>query len=86
MTKQEVKEIIESKAAGYGFEIEENSLGWSNKRTGQDYINIQIFQSSNIEKTDWENHKACIDIEACASVSRMGGSPAMDSAKIRTQA
>ena len=75
MTKQEVKEIIESKAAGYGFEIEENTLGWSNKRTGQDYINIQIFQNSNIEKTDWENHRACIDIEACVSVSRMGGSP-----------
>ena len=44
MTKQEVNEIIESKAAEYGFEIEENSLGWNNKRTGQDYISIQIFQ------------------------------------------
>jgi len=75
MTKQEVNEIITSKAAEYGFEIEENSMGWNNKRTGQDYINIQIFQNSNLEKTDWGNHKACIDIEASASVSRMGGSP-----------
>ena len=75
MTKQEVNEIITSKAAEYGFEIEENSMGWNNKRTGQDYINIQIFQNSNLEKTDWENHKACINIEASASVSRMGGNP-----------
>ena len=75
MTKKEIAEIIESKAAEYGFEIEENSMGWNNKHTGQDYINIQIFQNNNLEKTDWKNHKACIDIEACASVSRMGGSP-----------
>ncbi len=59
MTKQEVNEIISSKAAEYGFEIEENSLGWNNKRTGQDYINIQIFQNSNIEKTDWEKRIGC---------------------------
>ena len=75
MTKKEIAEIIESKAAEYGFEIEENSLGWNNKRTGEDYISIQIFQNNNLDKTDWENRKACIDIEACASVSRMGGSP-----------
>ena len=75
MTKQEVNEIISSKAAEYGFEIEENSLGWNNKRTGQDYISIQIFQNNNIEKTDWEKRIGCIDIEACASVSRMGGNP-----------
>ena len=75
MTKQEVNEIITSKAAEYGFEIEENSLGWNNKRTGQDYINIQIFQNNNIDKTDWEKRIGCIEIEACASVSRMGGSP-----------
>ena len=75
MTKQEVNEIISSKAAEYGFEIEENSLGWNNKRTGQDYINIQIFQNSNLDKTDWEKHIGCIEIQACASVSRMGGSP-----------
>lgn len=27
MTKKEITEIIESKAAEYGFEIEENSMG-----------------------------------------------------------
>ena len=75
MTKKEIAEIIESKAAEYGFEMEENSMGWNNKRTGQDYINIQIFQNSNLDKTDWKNRIGCIDIEACASVSRMGGSP-----------
>ena len=75
MTKKEIAEIIESKAAEYGFEIEENSLGWNNKRMGQDYISIQIFQNNNLDKTDWENRQACIDIEACASVSRMGGNP-----------
>ena len=75
MTKQEVNEIITDKAAEYGFEIEENSLGWNNRRTGQDYISIQIFQNNNLDKTDWENRQACIDIEACASVSRMGGNP-----------
>ena len=75
MTKQEITEIINSKAAEYGFEMEENSMGWNNKRTGQDYINIQIFQNSNFEKTDWEKRIGCIDIEASASVSRMGGSP-----------
>ena len=75
MTKQEVNEIITSKAAEYGFEIEENSMGWNNKRTGQDYINIQIFQNSNLEKTDWEKRIGYIDIETCASVSRMGGNP-----------
>ena len=76
MTKKEIAEIIESKAAEYGFEIEKNSMGWNNKRTGQDYINIQIFQNNNIDKTDWEKRIGCIEIEACASVSRMGGSPA----------
>ena len=76
MTKKEIAEMIESKAAECGFEIEENSLGWNNKRTGQDYISIQIFQNNNIEKTDWEKRIGCIDIEACASVSRMGGNPA----------
>ena len=75
MTKQEVNEIISSKAAEYGFEIEENSLGWNNKRRGEDYISIQIFQNSNLDKTDWEKRIGCIDIEASASVSRMGGSP-----------
>ena len=75
MTKKEIAEIIESKAAEYGFEIEENSLGWNNKRTGEDYISIQILQNNNLDKTDWENRQACIDIEACASVSRMGGNP-----------
>ena len=75
MTKKEIAEIIESKAAEYGFEVEENSMGWNNKHTGQDYINIQIFQNSNLEKTDWANRTACIEIEASASVSRMGGSP-----------
>ena len=75
MTKKEINEIIESKAAEYGFEMEENSLGWNNKHTGQDYINIQIFQNSNLEKTDWEKRIGCIEIEANASVSRMGGSP-----------
>ena len=75
MTKQEIAEIIESKGKEYGFEIEENSLGWNNKRTGQDYINIQIFQNSNLEKTDWEKRIGCIEIEASASVSRMGEAP-----------
>ncbi len=75
MNKQEIIKIIESSAAEYGFEIEENSMGWSNKHTGQEYINIQISQNSNPEKTDWENRKACIEIEAIASVGRMGGSP-----------
>ena len=75
MTKQEIAGIINSKAAEYGFELEENSMGWSNKRTGQDYINIQIFQNSNIDKTDWEKRIGCIEIEASSSVSRMGGSP-----------
>ena len=75
MTKKEIAEIIESKAAEYGFEIEENSLGWNNKRMGQDYISIQIFQNNNLEKTDWEKRIGHIDIEACASVSRMGGNP-----------
>ena len=58
--------------------MEENSIGWSNKRTGQDYINIQIFQNSNLDKTDWEKRIGCIEIEACASVSRMGGSPSTE--------
>lgn len=75
MTKKEIAEIISSKATEYGFEIEENSMGWNNKRTGQDYINIQIFQNSNLDKTDWEKRIGCIDIEVSASVSRMGGSP-----------
>ena len=75
MTKKEIAEIIERKAAEYGFEIEENSLGWNNKRMGQDYISIQIFQNNNLEKTDWEKRIGHIDIEACASVSRMGGNP-----------
>ena len=75
MTKKKIAEIIESKAADYGFEMEENSMGWNNKRTGEDYITIQIFQNNNIEKTDWKNRIGCIDIEVRTSVSRMGGNP-----------
>ena len=75
MTKKEIAEIIESKAVEYGFEMEENSMGWNNKRTGQDYITIQIFRNNNIEKTDWEKRIGCIDIEVCASVSRIEGNP-----------
>ena len=36
---------------------------------------LPYLQNSNIEKTDWENRIGCIEIEASASVSRMGGSP-----------
>jgi len=73
MTRNEIAEIIRSKASEYGFEIEENSLGWSNKRTSDEYISIQIMQNNNFDKTDWKSHKAHIDIEASASICRMGG-------------
>ena len=73
MTKNEITAIITSKAAEYGFEMEENSIGWNKKNNDQSYITIQIFQDHNIEKTDWENRKGHVDIVATASVSRMGG-------------
>ena len=75
MTKQEIAKIIADKAAEYGFEIEENSVGWNNKRNDQSYINIEICPNINYDKTDWENHKIFTDIEVSASVRRMGGNP-----------
>ncbi|EJU26253.1 hypothetical protein HMPREF1153_1481, partial [Selenomonas sp. CM52] len=30
MTKKEIAEIIESKAAEYGFTMQENTMGWAN--------------------------------------------------------
>lgn len=54
MTKKEIAEIIESKAAEYGFEIQRYPVGWSTRQTGESYIRIDINENENEEKSDWD--------------------------------
>lgn len=75
MSKKEVESIITSKAAEHGFKLMENGVGWFAERTNLDYINIQITEVTNDEKTDWESRTVWMNIKAHATVCHMGGNP-----------
>ena len=76
MTKKEIAEIIESKAAEYGFTMQENTMGWVNESDRDTCIRIEIRKETDCEKTDWEARKVCQSIKANASICQMGGNPA----------
>ena len=73
MTKKEISEIIESKAAEYGFTMQENTMGWANESDRDTCIRIEIRKETDYEKTDWEARKVFRDIKANASICQMGG-------------
>ena len=73
MTKQEIAEIIESKAAEYGFEIQRYPVGWATRQTGESYIRIDINENENEEKSDWDAHKICLDLKVEGSLCKLGG-------------
>ena len=64
MTKKEPPEIIESKAAAYGFEIQRYSMGWATCQTSKSYIRIDIKEMENEGKSDWDAHKIWLDLKA----------------------
>ena len=73
MTKQEVKDIITTKAAAHGFKTEESSFSELPQiaRTMESYIGFQIFVTPNHDKTDYEKKIYCMDVEVKASVCHM---------------
>ena len=73
MTKKEIAEIIESKAAEYGFEMERYTLCWSTRQTPKSYIRIDIKEKQDNDKTSWKDRRVWLDIEATGSICRMGG-------------
>ena len=73
MTKKETPEIIESKAAAYGFEIQRYSMGWATCQTSKSYIRIDIKEMENEGKSDWAAHKIWLDLKAEGSICKMGG-------------
>ena len=73
MTKKEIAEIIESKAAAYGFAMQENTMGWANESDRDTCIRIEIRKETDYEKTDWEAREVFRDIKANASICQMGG-------------
>ena len=75
MTKKEIAEIIESKAAEYGFTMQENTMGWANASDRDTCIRIEIRKETDYEKTDWEARKVFRDIKANAGICQMGGNP-----------
>ena len=73
MTKQEIAEIIESKAAKYGFQMRKVSLGWMTPQGDNTFARVEIFAKDNSEKTCWEERRVWVDIKAEGSICRMGG-------------
>lgn len=73
MTKKEIAEIIESKAAEYGFEIQRYPMGWATCQSNKSYVRIDINEIENEDKSDWDAHKIWLDIKAEGSVCKMGG-------------
>lgn len=73
MSKQEIAEVIERKAAEYGFEIERYTTSWSTRQTRESYVRIDILEKENDEKSSWEDRKAWRDIKASGSICQMGG-------------
>lgn len=73
MTKKEIPEIIESKAAAYGFEIQRYPMGGATCQISKSYIRIDIKEMENEGKSDWDAHKIWIDLKAEGSICKMGG-------------
>lgn len=74
MTKKEIAEIINSKAAEYGFKMQRITMGWMSEQTDNTFARVEIFARDNSEKTRWEDRRIWLDIEAAGSICRMGGS------------
>ena len=73
MTKKEIAEIIESKAAEYGFEIQRYPMGWATCQTSKSYVRIDINEVENEGRSDWDAHRICFDLKAEGSICKMGG-------------
>lgn len=73
MTKKKIPEIIESKAAAYGFEIQRYPMGRATCQTSKSYIRIDIKEMGNEGKSDWDAHKIWLDLKAEGSICKMGG-------------
>ena len=73
MTKNEITEIIKSKGAEYGFEIERYPMGWATRQTRESYVRIDINETENEEKSDWAAHKIWFNLKAEGSICQMGG-------------
>ena len=73
MTKKEITEIIENKAAEYGFEVQRYPMGWATCQTSKSYIRIDINEMENEGKSDWDAHKIWLDLKAEGSICKMGG-------------
>ena len=58
MTKQEIAEIIESKATEYGFEIARYTMSWSTHQTNKSRVRIDILEKEDRDRSDWDNRKA----------------------------
>ena len=71
----QIAEIIESKAAEYGFTMQENTMGWANESDRDTCIRIEIRKETDYEKTDWEARKVFRDIKINSSIFQMGGHP-----------
>lgn len=73
MTRQEINNIIKEKAEAYGFEVDTDRRVYGVRQRNEDFIGIQIFEMSNLDKSDWENKIGWMDIEIKASICQMGG-------------
>uniref|UniRef100_UPI00261E49DA hypothetical protein n=1 Tax=uncultured Selenomonas sp. TaxID=159275 RepID=UPI00261E49DA len=62
-----------SKAAEYGFTMQENTMGWATCQTSKSYIRIDIKEMENEGKSDWAAHKIWLDLKAEGSICKMGG-------------
>ena len=72
MTKQEIAEIIESKANEYGFKMREMGTGWMSEQTDESYIRIEILPKTDHDKTSWEERRVCENIEVIGCICQMG--------------
>ena len=81
MTRQELNNLIEAKAAAYGFSAKregERITEVTGKEESYISISIRIFERPNFEKSDIEKRIGVSDIEVRTSVCRMGGEHTMD--------
>lgn len=76
MTRQEINNIIKEKAEAYGFEADTNRRIYGIQQ--RNYISIQFFETSDLERTDWEEKIGWMNIEVKASICRMGGETTPD--------
>lgn len=74
MTKQEVHEIIKSKAAEYGFIGEESNWGINGLTIREPDVHTVNFTISE----DWNWEARTITLRVRASIATMGGAPSAD--------